>query len=262
MRNWMGLFKTLLLRPEQIGTEINDLFATWLIYRISPEGCVFVDVGAHIGSVTAGVSFYSKPRKIIAIEAMPSKASHLKHLFPDAVIVETALGETTGQSKFYVNLKKTGFSSLVPLGTPTANQETCEISVKMSRLDDVVNDNDVGLIKIDVEGGEVGVIRGARQILQTCRPIILFESGPPFQNELGYNKDQLWAEFLQLEYVIVIPNRLPHDGQELDHAGFIEAHEYPRRTTNYFAVPREQRDAVRERVRSILRRSAFRPLLG
>lgn len=262
MRNRIGLVKTILLRPEQVGTEINDLFATWLIYRICPEGRVFIDVGAHIGSVTAGVSFYSKPGKIIAVEAMPSKASHLKLLFPDAVIVETALGETAGQSKFYVNLKQTGFSSLVPGNAHAADQETSEINVEMSRLDDVINDEDVGVIKIDVEGAEVGVIRGARRILQTCRPVVLFESGPPFQNALGYSKDQLWAEFLELEYVIVIPNRLPHDGHELDQAGFIEAHEYPRRTTNYFAVPKEKRELVRERVRGILRQSCFRPLLG
>ena len=259
-RNQMGLMKTILLRPEQIATEVNDQFATWLAYRLSPEGCVFIDIGAHIGSVTAGVLFYSKPRKIIAIEAIPSKAARLKHQFPDVVILETALGETTGQSKFYIDLMRTGFSSLVPGNNQDANKVT-EISVNVSRLDDLVNDSDVGFIKMDVEGAEVGVIRGARRILKTCRPVILFESGPPFQNALGYNKDHLWTELMELEYVIVIPNRLPHDGRELDQAGFIEAHEYPRRTTNYFAVPREQRELIRDRVRSIMGRSAFRPML-
>ena len=261
-RNQMSLLKTLLVCPEQIATLINDQFAIWMTYRLCMKGKVFVDIGAHIGSVTAGVSTYSKPRKIIAIEAMPSKAAHLKSRFPNVVVIDTALGETTGQTKFYINLKQTGFSSLVPSGAGAANQRISEITVKLSRLDDIVEDSDVDVIKIDVEGAEVGVIRGGQQILQSCRPVILFESGPPIENALGYTKDQLWIEYSKLDYVIVIPNRLPHDDRELDHAGFIEAHTYPRRTTNYFAVPREKRVEMKERARSILARSAFRPLLG
>jgi hypothetical protein len=120
----------------------------------------------------------------------------------------------------------------------------------------------VDVVKIDVECAEVGVLRGGRRVLQVCRPIVLFESGPPLENALGYTKDQLWIELAELDYVIVILIRLPHEDHPLDQAGFIEAHAYPRRTTNYFAVPRERRFAIREHARAILNRSAFRPLLG
>ena len=260
-RNRLNLATSLLLRPEQIGTEINDQIATWLTYRLCAEGRCSSTWVAHIGSMIAGVLHNSRPRKIIAIEAMPSKAAQLRRRFPQVTVVETALGEMTGQTKFYVNLKQTGFSSLVPANTNQHGQAVSEIEVKIARLDDIIEDNDVDVVKIDVEGAEVGVIRGGHQILQTCRPIMLFESGPPLVNALGYTKDQLWNELAELDYAIVISNRLPHDDQQLDHAGFIDSHAYPRRTTNYFAVPKERRFAIREHARAILNRSAFRPLL-
>jgi FkbM family methyltransferase len=260
-RNQINLATSLLFRPEQIGTEINDQIATWLTYHLCTEGRVFIDVGAHIGSVIAGVLHNSKPRKIIAIEPIPSKAAQLRRRFPQVIVVDTALGEMTGQTKFHVNLKQSGFSSLVPGNTDPNGRGTSQIEVKIARLDDIIDDKDVDLVKIDVEGAEVGVIRGGGRILQACRPLVLFESGPPLENALGYTKDQLWKEWAELDYTIVIPNRLPHDDHQLDHAGFIESHAYPRRTTNYFAVPKERRLAMREHARAILNRSPFRPLL-
>lgn len=73
---------------------------------------------------------------------------------------------------------------------------------------------------------------GGDESFQVCRPIVLFESGPPLENALGYTKDQLWSELAELDCVIVIPIRLPHEDHPLDQADFIEAHAYPRRTTN------------------------------
>jgi hypothetical protein len=56
-----------------------------------------------------------------------------------------------------------------------------------------------------------------------------------------------------LDYSVIVPNRLAHDDDGLTTAGFVESHLYPRRTTNYFAVPSERRTEFRDKARGILR---------
>ena len=50
------------------------------------------------------------------------------------------------------------------------------ISVPVVALDDYFGENDrVTLLKIDVEGGEFGVLKGAERILRRCAPLLVFE---------------------------------------------------------------------------------------
>lgn len=42
------------------------------------------------------------------------------------------------------------------------------------RLDDIIKD-DVGFIKIDVEGHELAVLKGATSLINRCRPVLLVE---------------------------------------------------------------------------------------
>jgi hypothetical protein len=52
------------------------------------------------------------------------------------------------------------------------------VSVRTERLDDVLADGPPpALIKIDVEGAELGVLKGAVETLQRHRPHVLFEHG-------------------------------------------------------------------------------------
>jgi hypothetical protein len=104
-------------------------------------------------------------------------------------------------------------------------------------------------MKIDVEGAELGVVRGARRLLAQCRPVIMFESAP--HEVLGFTKEALWRCFAEQDYVIVVPNRLAHIDPGLKLDGFLESHLFPRRTTNYFAVPQERRDEIRGRARHL-----------
>jgi len=57
------------------------------------------------------------------------------------------------------------------------NIETIEVEVR--KLDDVMSarDYEISLIKIDVEGGELDVLKGATEILETDKPLLIFEFG-------------------------------------------------------------------------------------
>jgi FkbM family methyltransferase len=242
-RSRIDILRAVFSSPEQLGALANDQLATRLVTRICEPGRVFVDVGAHIGSVMAEARRHTFC-KIVAVEAVAEKASALRHKFPEASVHACAAGEMEGEASFFIDHTASGYSSL-----SSHRKNTERITVPVRRLDSLVVENDVGVIKIDVEGAELGVLRGAEMLVARCRPILMFESGP---EERMYSKADLWRWFSERAYAVLVPDRVAHNGPGLTLEGFEESHWYPRRATNYFAVPVERIDDIRQRARRIL----------
>ncbi len=211
-----------------------------------------MDVGAHIGSIISEVAHHCPSAKIVAIEAIPEKADRLKRKFPHVEIHSCAVSDSDGETIFFVNTRKSGFSSL-RRPTNSDASEVAQIKVPIKKLDGLIFSNDVDLIKIDVEVAELGVLRGGERLIKTNRPTIMFESGAPVESGLGYTKELMWQWFMEREYSLLVPNRVAHYDPGLSLECFVESHLYPRRTTNYFAVPNERRTEVRDRARDILK---------
>lgn len=251
LRNKFQLIRTAYFHPELAGKRANDQLSDVLITRICQPRKTFIDIGAHIGLILSEVLYLDPSIKMIAIEAIPAKVDSLRRRFPSIELHNCALGDFSGEVPFFVNTRASGYSSLSkPTGTKLG--EIVEIIVPMKKLDDVVSSNDVDVIKIDVEGAELNVLRGAITLLQKNRPTIMFESVGQLDSEAGYGKGELYDFFSSNSYAIVIPNRVAHHDPGLSKEGFLESHLYPRRTTNYFAIPEERRVEVRDRGRKIL----------
>lgn len=249
-RERFSLCMAALRGDESLGRHSNDWIARILLERLCADGKTFVDVGAHIGSVISGVSRHSKPRQIIAIEAIPEKADALKKRFPNAIIHCAAAGEEDGQTTFFIDLERSGYSSL---DVNLAEHSTVrQINVAVRALDGLIDAADVDVIKIDVEGAELGVLRGAERLVRDNRPTIMFESGSSSMH--AYPKDAMFAWMKDHDYQVLLPNRLAHNDDGLDLTGFKEAHLYPARATNFYAVAAERRIEVRDRARRILGR--------
>lgn len=228
---------------EVLGTLANDQLAGTMVARLVQDGGTFIDVGAHIGSIVAEVKRHQPGASIIAFEAIPEKAERLRAKFRDVRVECCALSDRDGQASFFIDLARSGYSSLA-LG----RGDVREIEVPLCRLDALVTAADV--IKIDVEGAELGVLRGGAALIEKTRPVIMFESGP--QEVLGYGKVDLWTFLDDRSYAVLVPNRLAHEAPGLTLDGFLDSHRYPRRTTNYFAVPAERLGDVRAQARRIL----------
>ena len=251
LRDAIEILRAAYFNPEFVGTIANDQLATALVTRICLPGKTFVDVGAHIGSIVAGVAHHDASINIIAIEAIPEKVINLRQKFPSAEFHECAVGELEGEASFFINTKQSGYSSL---GRPTnaAKRYMTEVKVTIKRLDALVALHNIDVIKIDVEGAELGVLRGSAKILATSRPTVMFESAPHGENDLGYTKEALWQFFAERKYTVLVPNRVAHNDNGLSQEGFVESHVYPRRTTNYFAIPNERCIEIRDRARNFL----------
>jgi len=248
-RDTLDMAQSALFRTESVGTMANDQLASRLIAGLCAPAKTFIDVGAHVGSVIAAVTQHDSSIHVIAFEAIPEKVKNLRKTFPSVEIHECALGEIEGTASFFIDTRRSGYSSL---GKSENAGHIREIKVPLKKLDALVSSSDIDAIKIDVEGAELGVLRGGENLIATNHPVIMFESAPAADNGLGYTKEALWQWFAERGYEIYVPNRVAHDGPALCLDGFVESHYYPRRTTNYIAVPAGRRIETRDKARKLL----------
>lgn len=201
----------------------------------------------------AGVRRWQPSAHVIAVEAIPEKAQRLRARFPEVEVHECAVGDEDGSATFYVDVERSGYSSLSePAGARTVRR----IDVRLARLDTLVDRRDVDVIKVDVEGAELQAMCGGEALIAACHPTTVFESGIDEPASWRDSKAQLWRWFTDHGYDVLVPNRVAHDGAGLTLDGFLEAHLYPRRATNYFAIASERRAEIREAARVILQARA------
>lgn len=113
-----------------------------------------------------------------AFEPNPDYAWVYRRVLGEVILHCVALSDKAGREVFRIPLVDevayAGWGTLEP--TPLfEGRETRDFEVELARLDDLGLDP-VGLIKIDVEGHELAVLRGGRQTIRRDRPAILLES--------------------------------------------------------------------------------------
>lgn len=146
--------------------------------RYLRPGDHFIDVGANVGVFTCIVGSRVGGLAITAIEPFPPIREVLRHnverngLSQSVSIPDGAVGAAAGQATFEV-LKHDVHNRLAPGGVATVGKG---LTVVVHTLDDLVGAASVALIKIDVEGGELDVLRGAERLLSGPNPpVVIFE---------------------------------------------------------------------------------------
>jgi len=246
LREKFNLLSVFVTNKDTFQTEYNDYLAIKILKSLPQPNSTFIDIGSHIGSIISLIKFNNPEVEIFGIEAIPEKVRSLKKRFPEVTFFECALAEKEGTAAFYVDEEMSGYSSL---NKSNSNNKTRTISVELKTLDSLINRDEVDTIKIDVEGAELSVLKGANTLLHKSRPTIMFESGPKDDIEI----EELWLLFKDANYSIFIPNRLAHFAPGMSKEVFKDSHQYPRLTTNYFAVANDNLSDVRFKAREILK---------
>jgi FkbM family methyltransferase len=164
--------------PAHIRADIRDteLLVAMLEELLEPDSdCL--DVGAHAGSVLAEMVRIAPRGRHVAWEPLPAFAGRLQERFPGVEVREAALGDQPGERAFVHVVEDPGWSGFLARPTPSASPLE-ELTVRVERLDDVLPDGTSPVfVKIDVEGAEEEVLKGALETLRRHRPVLAFEHG-------------------------------------------------------------------------------------
>ena len=134
-----------------------------------------IDAGGYVGDTALLFSSYTD-KSIHVFEASPSNMDIIREMIrlnqlENIVPVSKALGEKSGTATFSLG-ERNSCNSLVE--RPGYNYPN-HIEVPVITLDDYVRENnlEVGLIKVDIEGGEQLLLKGAVETIRTQHPILL-----------------------------------------------------------------------------------------
>ena len=149
------------------------------------EGDIVVDVGAHIGRYTIIASKrVGESGKVIAIEAHPGNFEMLNrnvklNKLTNVTALNYAVYSKESKLKLYVPGEESGFTIYNTITTNRAKPEEKFIEVNANTLDNIllqqngISHADINWIKIDVEGAELEVLKGASSILSKSKDISL-----------------------------------------------------------------------------------------
>jgi FkbM family methyltransferase len=159
-----------------------------------------LDIGANVGAYALHIRRYSRACHLF--EPLPELAKQLAAGFlldHKVRIHQVALSDSSGIATLRLPLRDGDRATA--LATVEASNELhglpfVTVEVPRRRLDDM-GISDVGLIKIDVEGHELAVLRGAERLLRASKPTLLIEAEErhrraavrtitEFLEELGY----------------------------------------------------------------------------
>lgn len=175
--------------------QMYDCHTFLILKMVLAESSCCIDVGAHVGQVLREILAVAPRGRHYAFEPIPALYEGLcsNSDFGDVQISDLALSDETGEATFFWVTNDPAYSGLKQRRYDRPDPEIVEIKVRKARLDDVIEKTQaIDLIKIDVEGGELPVLRGARRIIGENRPFIIFESGKGASDRYGTNGGALY----------------------------------------------------------------------
>lgn len=191
----VGPYEMVLLPDDHISNLIRRtgrpyepvLVAT--VRELTRPGSTILDVGANLGNHT--VYWAKAGRRVVAFEPNPlTRAAlidsvRLNNLDALVDVCPLALGASTGTGALRTLLDNNQ-------GAVAVEPANCG-EIPIARLDDL-KVSDFSVMKIDVEGAEESVLRGARETITRLRPFIIAEArtddddAPALLRELGYRR--------------------------------------------------------------------------
>ncbi|GLQ94395.1 FkbM family methyltransferase [Dyella acidisoli] len=148
-----------------------DTFFEWSeSYGIDFKEATVLDVGANIGNHSLYFSDYFK--RVVSFEPHPRI---FKVLSLNADLVTNMSCHNVGLSDQDGSAILSGPATNFGRSTISESRDSKSVDIKLVKLDEFCEFENIKLLKIDVEGHEYKALLGARKIIQAHKPIILFE---------------------------------------------------------------------------------------
>ena len=178
---------------------IHEEFETGFVKKIIQKKDTVLDIGANIGYYTLiFAKLVGDDGKVFAFEPEPSNFSLLEknveiNGYRNVELAQKAASNKIGKMKLYINEKNAGGHMIYDTHE---NRNVVEIDV--TRLDDHLNNlsTPINFVKMDVEGSEIDVIEGMKDILQKTKDIIIMSEFNPYCIERCGKKPKDYLEAL------------------------------------------------------------------
>jgi len=182
------------------GFELKDCR---VLKRLVKRGSVAIDAGANIGYYSLLIAKWMDGEGAVhAFEPFPETAQRFERnlklnpdLSPIVRLHRSALSDFTGKLSMSVpDQKNQGCNYLGGGGSnevPVTSLDAFSEEERFKRVD---------LIKIDVEGSEVALLKGAEQTIRRFRPILMIEVNPSTLQRFGYASRDLIESIGRLGY--------------------------------------------------------------
>lgn len=145
-----------------------------LLHFIVPEGRAAIDVGANTGAYAVRLGLLCD--RVVAVEPWPEACRILRAAaMPNVEVVDCALSDRAGRATLRAPLDEAGAEEVALASLEPADGPARALEVETRRLDEFAAE-DVGFLKIDVEGHEMAVLRGGAALIAARRPVALVEA--------------------------------------------------------------------------------------
>lgn len=170
-----------------MGTLHRHYSKNWMVQLLfqllSLKEGIFLDIGANIGQTLISFKATELPRKYIGFEPNPICVYYLSQLiernhWKDCLIVPIGLSNENSLVKLYSSSDTNISPGATILETLRPNRNKVNSVIPVFQLDHVIKQLDIehiSVIKIDVEGAELEVIQGMKQIINQYRSLIICE---------------------------------------------------------------------------------------
>lgn len=194
---------------EEWGNGHNAGFKQWI------EACrgkhAVLDIGAHIGLYALPASKVLAPKgRLYAFEPADTNRQFLmKHIMYNQVSNIEVVSDLVGDEQkrdvpFFETTSVHGMNTVVQESIAHKNKTSQfrKILKNQIRLDDFCRERGITpeVIKIDVEGGELGVFNGAREVIKNTHPLIFLSVHPSHLQYLGSSAEELYSLISDLGY--------------------------------------------------------------
>ncbi|MCK9423363.1 MAG: FkbM family methyltransferase [Bacteroidales bacterium] len=184
-----------LLHVSVTRNQKYDAFTRKIIHKTLRPDSNCIDIGCHKGEILDLMIKGAPQGKKFGFEPIPELFHILSEKYrsdPTVNINPTALYDKTGTTSFQHVLNAPAYSGIKKRKYDGKNVHIEQISVKTGLLDDIIPEGtSIDIIKIDVEGAEFQVMKGALATLKRCKPVVIFEFGMGAADFYGSTPDLL-----------------------------------------------------------------------
>jgi FkbM family methyltransferase len=179
--------------------------------RLVKRGSVVLEIGANLGYFTRLFSHLVGPRgKVVAFEPIPQTRKTLLQNVQtlgagNVCILPFAIAEQAGEATMFVPGRIHGQASLQRhseggWGTGETVETVIVECMPLDRVGEVAALPRVDFIKVDAEGAELPVLKGARQLLLRDHPLLHLEIEPTWMRAFNYSPEDLESYLRGLGY--------------------------------------------------------------